>query len=190
MVGDKALSELRQVVSHLVAVLEANSDEEPLLGTTRLITDIARKAREAGVTPPVSRKHEGSDSSIVATVPTGDNIIRWPCGLPYRFRLGRRRYLDHQRKIRTSLLCYLRLWKVWFDNNHGRGPAAPARKHGGGGRNKDPKVQARNKKIAADFQKGLDVGAVCEKYDISAPLARHLKSDLGKGDKTAEDRQS
>ena len=59
-----------------------------------------------------------------------------------------------------------------------------------GGRKKDPKVQARNRKISADFRKGLDVDAVVEKYGISAVLARHLKSELGKADNTAENRQS
>jgi hypothetical protein len=76
-------------------------------------------------------------------------------------------------------------------------PKTPLSKGGGkgavkrrGGRKKDPKVQSRNKKIGADFRKGLDVDAVCDKYSISKELARRLKSDLGKADNTAENRQS
>ncbi len=66
-------------------------------------------------------------------------------------------------------------------------PKAPAKR--GGGRKKDPNVQVRNSKIAADFRKGLNVDAVADKYGISADLARHLKSESGKGDNTAENRQ-
>lgn len=60
-------------------------------------------------------------------------------------------------------------------------------KRRGGGRKKDPAVQARNKKVAADFRNGLDVDAVVERYRISAPLARKLKSE---SEKTAKNRQS
>ena len=87
---------------------------------------------------------------------------------------------------------FLADWGVpveWRPDEAAAGIKTTARR-GGGGRKKDPKVQARNKKIAADFQKGLDADSVVEKYGISASLARHLKSDLGKADKTAENRQS
>jgi hypothetical protein len=75
----------------------------------------------------------------------------------------------------------------------GGAPKAPAAdgkttvKRRGGGRKKDPAVQARNKKVAADFRNGLDVNAVVEKHRISAPLARKLKSE---SEKTAKNRQS
>lgn len=56
-----------------------------------------------------------------------------------------------------------------------------------GGRKKDPAVQTRNKKIAGDFKKGLDVDAIADKYGISADLARKIKS---KSEKFARNRQS
>jgi len=60
-----------------------------------------------------------------------------------------------------------------------------------GGRKKDPKVQARNKKIAADFRKGLSIDAVAEKYGIGAALARQVKSQAEKkADKSTKNRQS
>ena len=61
----------------------------------------------------------------------------------------------------------------------------------GGGRPKDPEVQARNKRIAADFRKGLTIDAVAEKYGIGVDLARQVKSQAEKhADKSGKSRQS
>ena len=125
----RALSELRQAVSHLIGVLEVNSDEDPLLGTTNLIIDIAREAKQAGVTPPVSHQYTGGDWCMVVRTPTGDSIHEWPFGPHYQWRLNKKArfpkklYLDHQREIRASVLRHLRLWEVWFDKKHGGQPA-------------------------------------------------------------------
>ena len=54
------------------------------------------------------------------------------------------------------------------------------------GQKPNPRIQVRNKKIAADFAKGLDANAICEKYKISAALARQVKSKANK----AKNRQS
>ena len=106
MAGNKALSALRQAASYLIDVLEVNSDKDPLRRTTKLIIGIARAAKKAGVTPPVSHRRKDGEACIVVSTPTGGETHDWAIG-PFpqsRFQP------QYRHKVRESMLYYLRFW--------------------------------------------------------------------------------
>jgi len=120
------------------------------------------------------------------------------CGSLLRFLLDCRCSVDwekHRTQLHDALQSYLSIRGYRVDVP---APAAKTKRSEGngekkvhGGRRKDPKVQARNKKIAADFRKGLSIDAVAEKYGIGAALARQVKSQAEKkADKSTKNRQS
>jgi hypothetical protein len=114
MTDDRTVQVLADRVSHLLRVLEATPEDEPLRGVEVVIAAIEEAARDADLRAPVSIIGRGMAQRLQLRSPFNQAVEDIGYGPGWRRLLGEKTYLAHALQMREKLLYYLTLWRGWL----------------------------------------------------------------------------
>lgn len=114
MADDRTVQLLADRVLHLLKVLEATPDDEPLRGVDVAIAAIEEAARGADLRAPVSITGRGMAQRLQLRSPFNQAVEDAGYGPGWKRLLGEKTYLAHALQMREKLLYYLTLWRGWL----------------------------------------------------------------------------